>query len=52
MPKQRIRKNSKLESEGAEFLVLGRLLFEKITAFGTYTHFSGYNLIENKRDIL
>jgi len=45
MPKQRTRKDTKLESEGAEFLVLGRLLLEKITAFKTYTNFPGYDLI-------
>jgi len=45
MPKKRTRKNTKLESEGAEFLVLGRLLLEKITAFKTYTNFPGYDLI-------
>ncbi len=43
--KKRTRKDTKLESEGAEFLVLGRLLLEKITAFKTYTNFPGYDLI-------
>lgn len=45
MAKKRTRKDTKLESEGAEFLVLGRLLLEKITAFKTYTNFPGYDLI-------
>ncbi|OEU70509.1 MAG: hypothetical protein BA863_04465 [Desulfovibrio sp. S3730MH75] len=45
MPKKRTRKDIRLESEGAEFLVLGRLLLEKITAFKTYTNFPGYDLI-------
>ena len=45
MPKKRTRRDTKLESEGAEFLVLGRLLLEKITAFKTYTNFPGYDLI-------
>jgi hypothetical protein len=45
MKKKRTRKDTKLESEGAEFLVLGRLLLEKITAFKTYTNFPGYDLI-------
>ena len=46
MPKKkRTRKDTKLESEGAEFLVLGRLLLEKISAFKTYTNFPGYDLI-------
>ena len=43
--KKRTRKDTKLESERAEFLVLGRLLLEKITAFKTYTNFPGYDLI-------
>ena len=43
--KTRTRRDTKLESEGAEFLVLGRLLLEKITAFKTYTNFPGYDLI-------
>ena len=45
MPKKHTRKDIKLESEGAEFLALGRLLLEKITAFKTYTNFRGYDLI-------
>jgi hypothetical protein len=45
MSKIRTRKDTKLESEGAEFLVLGRLLLENITAFKTYTNFPGYDLI-------
>ena len=43
--KKRSRKDTKLESEGAEFLVLGRLLLERIIAFKTYTNFPGYDLI-------
>ena len=42
---KRSRRDTKLESEGAEFLVLGRLLLEKITACKTYTNFPGYDLI-------
>jgi len=45
MAKKRTRKDTKLESEGAEFLVLGRLLLEKITGFKAYTNFPGYDLI-------
>jgi len=48
--KERTRRNTKLESEGAEFLVLGRLLLEKITAFKTYTNFPGYDLIATSPD--
>ncbi len=43
--KKRTRKDTKLKSEGAEFLVLGRLLLEKISAFTTYTNFPSYDLI-------
>jgi len=39
------RQDTKLESEGAEFLVLGHLLVEGISAYKTYTNFSGYDLI-------
>ena len=42
---KRTRRDTKLESEGAEFLVLGRLLLERIAAFKTYTNFPGYDLI-------
>jgi hypothetical protein len=39
------RLNTKLESEAAEFLVLGHLLLEVIPAFKSYTNFPGYDLI-------
>ncbi|MFI5355169.1 MAG: hypothetical protein ACHQX0_06115, partial [Desulfobaccales bacterium] len=39
------RLNTKLESEAAEFLVLGHLLLEGISAFKAYTNFPGYDLI-------
>lgn len=41
MPKQ----NTKLESEGAEFLVLGHLLIEGISCFKAYVNFPGYDLV-------
>ena len=45
--------NTKLESEGAEFLVLGALLLERIPTYKTYTNMPGYDLVatnpENKR---
>ena len=44
MPKGIKRLNTKLESEAAEFLVLGRLLLEKIPTFKTYTNYPGYDL--------
>ena len=40
-----IRQDTKLESEGAEFLVLGLLLIEGISAYKTYINFRGYDLI-------
>lgn len=39
------RQDTKLESEGAEFLVLGNLLIEGITCFKAYVNFRGYNLV-------
>jgi hypothetical protein len=38
------RQNTKLESEGAEFIVLGLLLIEGIHCFKAYTNFAGYDL--------
>jgi hypothetical protein len=38
------RQNTKLETEGAEFLVLGRLLIEGISTYKAYTNFPGYDL--------
>ena len=39
------RLDSKLEAEGAEFLVLGLLLVEGIQATKAYTRFPGYDLL-------
>ncbi len=39
------RLDTKLESEGAEFLVLGQLLINKIAAYKTYTNMPGYDLV-------
>ncbi|MEO6079479.1 MAG: hypothetical protein ABIQ86_06860 [Steroidobacteraceae bacterium] len=39
------RQNTQLESVGAEFLVLGHLLIEGISAFKSYTNMKGYDLI-------
>jgi hypothetical protein len=41
MPK---RKDTKLESEGAEFLVLGNLLVEGISCYKAYVNFPGFDL--------
>jgi hypothetical protein len=39
------RQNTRLESEGAEFLVLGNLLIEGVSCFKAYTNFKGYDLV-------
>lgn len=39
------RQNTKLESEGAEFLVLGHLLVDGISAYKAYVNFPGYDLM-------
>tara|TARA_R110002049_G_scaffold188251_7_gene356616 strand:- start:11493 stop:11918 length:426 start_codon:yes stop_codon:yes gene_type:complete len=39
------RLNTKLEAEGAEFLVLGQLLLHKIATYKTYTNMPGYDLV-------
>jgi hypothetical protein len=39
------RLDTKLESEGAEFLVLGNLLIEGVATYKTYHNFAGYDLI-------
>jgi len=39
------RLDTRLESEGAEFLVLGNLLLQKIAAYKTYTNMPGYDLV-------
>ena len=44
------RLDTKLETEAAEFLVLGRLLLERIVAFKAYVNFPGYDLIAANAD--
>jgi hypothetical protein len=39
------RLDTRLESEAAEFLVLGNLLLERIAAYKTYTNMPGYDLV-------
>lgn len=39
------RLDTHLESEGAEFLVLGALLLERIPTYKTYTNMPGYDLV-------
>ena len=43
--KKQKRKNTRLESEGAEFLVLGNLLLNGIPSYKTYTNMPGYDLV-------
>ena len=40
-----LRLDTKLESTGAEFLVLGNLLLRRIPAYKTYTNMPGYDLV-------
>ncbi len=44
------RLDTKLESEGAEFLVLGHLLIEGIQAYKSYVNYPGYDLIATNPD--
>src|SRR6188474_1535115 len=39
------RQNTRIESEGAEFLVLGQLLISGIPTYKSYTNMPGYDLI-------
>ncbi len=39
------RQNTRLESEGAEFLVLGNLLVEGIDAYKSYRYMQGYDVV-------
>lgn len=39
------RQDTALESQGAEFLVLGHLLIDGVLAYKSYTNFPGYDLI-------
>lgn len=44
------RQDTKLESEGAEFLVLGQLLVQRIPTYKTYTNMAGYDLVATNPD--
>jgi hypothetical protein len=50
MTSDRTRLDTKLESEGAEFLVLGQLLIAKIHAYKAYTNFRGFDLVAISSD--
>ncbi len=43
-PVKKKKQDTKLESEGAEFLVLGHLLIEGVSAYKAYINFPGYDL--------
>jgi len=44
------RLDTRLESQGAEFLVVGELLIRRITAYKTYTNMPGYDVIATNPD--
>jgi len=44
------KQNTKIESEGAEFLVLGNLLIQKIPAYKAYSNMPGYDIIATNPD--
>jgi len=44
------RQDTKLEAEGAEFLVLGQLLLQRIPTYKTYTNMPGYDLVATNPD--
>ena len=45
------RLDTRLESEGAEFLVLGQLLLHKIPTYKTYTNMPGYDLVSTNPEM-
>jgi hypothetical protein len=45
MPMAKQRQNTKLESEGAEFLILGHLLIEGIACYKSYVNYPGFDLM-------
>ncbi|MEN0110158.1 MAG: hypothetical protein AAF805_05505 [Planctomycetota bacterium] len=44
------RRDTKLESEGAEFLVLGHLLTRGVPCYKAYTQTPGYDLLAHSKD--
>ena len=44
------RKDTKLVSTGAEFIVLGKLLLHEIQTYKTYVNFEGYDLVSVNPD--
>ena len=45
------RLDTRLESEGAEFLVLGQLLLNRIPSYKTYTNMPGYDLVATNPEL-
>lgn len=45
------RLDTRLESEGAEFLVLGQLLVHRIPTYKTYTNMPGYDLVATNPEL-
>jgi hypothetical protein len=45
-----MRQNTRLESEGAEFLVLGNLLIQGIPAYKAYQNMTGYDIVATNPD--
>lgn len=44
-PSSKARLDTKLEADAAEFLVLGRLLLERVPTYKSYVNYPGYDLI-------
>ena len=44
------RRDTRLKSEGAEFLVLGQLLIRDVPAYKTYTNMPGYDVVATNPD--
>lgn len=42
---EKMRLDTKLESDAAEFLVLGRLLLERVPTYKSYVNYPGYDLV-------
>ena len=45
------QKNTKLEAEGAEFLVLGNFLINGVATYKTYTNMPGYDLVATNPEL-
>lgn len=45
------RQNTRIESEGAEFLVLGQLLIAGIPTYKSYTNMPGYDLVATNLEV-